>query len=111
MPAGVAPSASPITNTNYEVLGKSTGSASHIALLGFIPLGKADIEAAIQEAIKKKDGDALINVRYWQRSIWLCIATKITFEVEGDVIKYKTRTPKSTTKSTKGKSNISPKKK
>jgi hypothetical protein len=88
MPAGIAPSANHITAQDYQILGKSTGSASHLQLFNFIPLGKADIDAAIEEAIVKQGGDNLINVRYWQKTTWILIGTRITFLIEGDVIKY-----------------------
>lgn len=89
MPAGITPAADDLANQQYEVLGKANGSASHFSLFFFLPLGKADIDAAIREAIAKRGGDNLINVRYWQRASWALIGTIITIEVEGDVIKYK----------------------
>lgn len=78
-----------LANQEYEVLGKASGSASHFSLFFFLPLGKADIDAAVRKAIAQRDGDNLINVRYWQRASWALIGAVITIEVEGDVIKYK----------------------
>ena len=89
MPAGMAPAADDLANQEYEVLGKASGSASHFSLFFFLPLGKADIDAAVRQAIAQRDGDNLINVRYWQRASWALIGAVITIEVEGDVIKYK----------------------
>jgi len=88
MPAGVAPSAHQMDTQLYQVLGKSSGEASHFTLFNIIPFGKADIEQAVQEAIRKKGGDNLINVRYWQKTTWVFIGYLTTFHVEGDVIKY-----------------------
>lgn len=49
-------------NTSYKELGPVSGRACRYFLLGIIPWGDATFKAAMDEALKEKGGDALINV-------------------------------------------------
>jgi len=42
----------------------------------------------MEDATKKLNGDALINVRYWYRVTEIIVGTISTVEVTGDVIKF-----------------------
>lgn len=93
VPVGLIDSSTPLDNTNgkhrpYKVLGKADGSHGAFSLFGFIPFGKADFELAMNDAVRKLNGDALINVRYWNRGSYYFVGTYSSVEVEGDVIKF-----------------------
>ena len=93
IPQGTAPSSSPLINTagediKYRVLGPSEASAGHISLFGFIPLGRADIDAAITEAINNKGGDNLINISYNIDYVNYFLFGMTSITIQGDVIKY-----------------------
>ena len=94
IPQGIAPTAKPLINekgkiNTYVILGKGEGSASHFSLFGFIPFGRADIDEAIQNAIKSLNGDNLINTHYYVTTTWLLIGFSTEISVKGEVIKYK----------------------
>jgi opacity protein-like surface antigen len=93
IPQGTAPSASPLVSEDgkpkeYQIVGRAEGNAGHFTLFGFIPLGRSDIDAAVQDAIKTHRGDNLINVRYYVNSAWYFIGSQTSITVRGDVIKY-----------------------
>lgn len=93
IPQGTTPAASPLISEDgkqksYEVLGKAEGSAGHFTLFGFIPFGRTNIDAAVQEAVAHQQGDNLINVHYYVNSAWYFIGSSTSITVKGDVIKY-----------------------
>jgi len=95
VPIGLSDSSTPLENSDgtycqYELLGKAEGSQGYFTLFGLIPFGSPDFNAAMYDAQKKLNGDALINVRYWYRVSDYLIGTYSSTEVEGDVIKFKT---------------------
>ncbi len=47
---------------NYKELGPVQGSACRFFLLGLVPWGDATFSAAVDDALAKSGGDALINV-------------------------------------------------
>lgn len=93
IPQGTAPAASPLTASDgttkhYEVVGKAEGSAGNFALFGLIPFGRANIEAAVREAVSRYKGDNLINVHYYVSSAWYLVGSSSSLTVKGDVIRY-----------------------
>jgi opacity protein-like surface antigen len=93
IPQGTAPSASPLVSEDgkpkeYQVVGRAEGNAGHFTLFGFIPLGRSDIDAAIQDAVATYQGDNLINVRYYVNSAFYFVGSSTSITVQGDVIKY-----------------------
>lgn len=88
--AGVAVSNIPLEGVPYTVLGEDSVSVSWITLdVGIIafPLKRPPVEQALQELMKKKGGDALINIRYsTDRMIFLPV-TVHRFHVTADVVK------------------------
>jgi opacity protein-like surface antigen len=93
IPQGTTPAASPLISAegkakSYEVIGKGEGSAGHFSLFGFIPFGRANIDAAIQDAVAQHQGDNLINVHYYVNSAFYLIGSSTSITVKGDVIKY-----------------------
>lgn len=92
-PLGLTDSSTPLEGTNgqhrpYQVLGKAEGSQGYFSLFGLIPFGSNDFRAAMDDAVKKLNGDALVNVRYWYRVSNYFVGTYASIEVEGDVIKF-----------------------
>lgn len=49
-------------NKKVEVIGPAQGRACRYFLLAVIPWGNSDIQAAVDDALSKSGGDALINV-------------------------------------------------
>ena len=93
VPTGTAPTTSPLisedgTPRKYEVVGRGEGKAGHFALFGFIPLGRSDIDAAINNAVLPYQGDNLINVRYYVNYKNYFVGSMTSIIVEGDVIRY-----------------------
>ncbi len=88
VPAGLAPSTSPLQLGEATVIGHAVGSASYFSLVGIIPFGKPDYDAAIGDAISQvPGGQKLINVRSWFSSTYVIIGFVHTLSVEGDVVK------------------------
>ena len=88
-PAGIEPSSKVVKDLPYEVLGTAQGSSSSFALLWALPVTpKAAIDEAVNEAVRAKGGDNLIEVKMWkERSIWL-LGTVESIHVKGKVIRY-----------------------
>ena len=52
-----------LTNkTSYQEIGPADGEACRFFLLAVLPFGKADVATAVDEALAKSGGDALLNV-------------------------------------------------
>ena len=47
---------------DFEELGQTEGRGCRHFVIGIIPFGNSDIEEAVNDALKKTSGDALINV-------------------------------------------------
>jgi len=50
------------SSQNYEEIGPANGEACRYFLLAIIPWGESDMEKAVDEALEKSGGDALVNV-------------------------------------------------
>ena len=50
------------SSQNFEEIGPTKGKACRYFLLAIIPWGASDMEKAIDEALAKSGGDALVNV-------------------------------------------------
>ena len=91
VPVCITSSTTPLNNKIIkENLGRSEGSHSVRSLLSLWMIGKPDIDRAIDRAVKKKDGDALINVRCYETSEWYLFFSVNTVKVVGDVVKFET---------------------
>jgi len=52
-----------LTNkTSYREIGPTEGEACRFFILAVIPFGSSDVSAAVDEALLKSGGDALLNV-------------------------------------------------
>lgn len=49
-------------NRGFKELGQTEGKACRHFVLAIIPFGKSDMEEAVDNALQKIDGDALVNV-------------------------------------------------
>ncbi len=89
VPGGIAPSTVPIEGRSYTNLGPSAGTDSAIRLLGIFPISTGNsTRDAMETAIGKKGGDALINVTVeYYTEFWILFSRAVT-EVQGDVIKF-----------------------
>lgn len=71
-----------------ENLGKAEGSDGSFSVFNLFSIGRPDIDKAIDEAVKSKDGDALINVRMYEKTYFLILVTYTQVIVTGDVVKF-----------------------
>jgi len=92
-PMGMSVSSIPLKNKFItKNLGKATASNTSLSyigipvLLGF-PVITPSIQTAIDEAVKEKSGDALVNIRWYQTNTNLLFLTLSTVTVMGDVVK------------------------
>jgi hypothetical protein len=88
--AGIEPLARALEQSDFEDLGESDGESSSFILLWLIPVTRPlSYDAAVDDAISKKDGDNLINVRSWiERQYWV-MGTVQVLRVKGSVIRYR----------------------
>ncbi len=76
-----------VGKTVKENLGTTRGSDSAISILGLWMLGRPDTGAAIDEAIKEKNADAIINLQCYQKRSYYVLFSLTTVIVEGDAVK------------------------
>ena len=68
-------------------LGKTEGSSSTWSFLGLWMVGRPDIGAALDEAVRRKGGDALVNVRCYETWRWFVLFSTTTVYVEGEAVR------------------------
>ena len=94
--AGLATSNIPLDGRKYTVLGTAeTVRKWYTFDVGFfgMPLKDPPIDEAVQDLLKAKGGDALINLRYFtDRSIYLFI-TQHRFYLKAEVVKLNSGSP------------------
>ena len=89
-PGGITSSSTPIQNREYEVLGKEKGKSNYSgAIFGLWTIGTPDLNVAIKDAVKKKNGDAMINVQWYERTYYFVLFSLHRVYVVGDIIKFK----------------------
>ena len=77
---------------SYKELGPASGNACKYILLSIVPWGDSDLETAVRRALKKSNGDALVNVSvasslYSFLPIYNIVSVSCT-AVKGIAIKY-----------------------
>ncbi|MDH5717893.1 MAG: hypothetical protein OEZ22_09670 [Spirochaetia bacterium] len=88
-PMGMTASSTPLQGKVIEEnRGQAEGSDASFSILG-IPFGYPDIDIAIQDAVKSKQGDALINLRWYQKNYNFILFNRASVIVTGDVVKFK----------------------
>ena len=96
-PMGMSPSTIPLENQQTSSLGKTTGSHTQFNLFGFpMPLHftitHPDINSAVNEALKAKQADALINVHWYTTYYHFILFSTSTIVVEGEAVKIERNT-------------------
>lgn len=69
-------------------LGSSHGSATTWSFLGLWMKGRPDVDKAFRKAIEKKGGDAMIDVRCRETTLWFILASFTRVTVHGQVVKF-----------------------
>jgi hypothetical protein len=95
-PGGIAASNVPLDGRAYHVIGETEASDNVIRILGLIPItGSNKTRVALNEAIRRRDADALINITvelYTQN--WI-LFTRTATAVYGTAIKFDSPEPAS----------------
>lgn len=92
-PRGMTSSSTPIQGKKIaENLGKAEGSDGSFSIISLFSIGRPDIDEAIKEAVNSKDGDALINVRMYEKNYFFLLITYTQVIITGDVIKFENST-------------------
>ena len=88
VPVCMTSSNTPLTGKKItENLGKTSGSSSATVILGIVMIDKPDIDEAIKEALKNKEGStALINVKCYETTKWFILFTINSVTVEGEAV-------------------------
>jgi uncharacterized protein YceK len=81
--AGIAPSTRPLTPDGYTVMNGSSGTSWGFSLLGILPLKQANTADALDEALRDRGADALVQVTVDNRSCFLLLLTFQRIKVEG----------------------------
>ncbi|MBL8020364.1 MAG: hypothetical protein JNM27_11910 [Leptospirales bacterium] len=88
--AGIALSNVPLESQTYTVLGPAETTKSwwgfDLGVIAF-PLGEPPVSEAMQDVIKQKEGDALVNLRYSTDRTIIFFMTRHRFHLKADVIK------------------------
>ena len=88
-PVGMTTSSTPLENkTITQNLGKAQGSSGAFDILMLFSVDRPDIDEAINEAVRSKRGDALINVRIYQEVGYYLLFSYTTVIVTGEVVKF-----------------------
>ena len=88
-PAGVEPSAKYMESAAYEVIGNGEGSASSFTLFSIIRVTPAlDSSEAVDEAVKSRGGDNLIEAVFTKEKRVYIIGTVDIIHVKGKVVRY-----------------------
>lgn len=89
--AGIATSNIPVGNRKYKVIEPVEKSdwwlSFDIGLIGF-PVKKPPIVSLLNGAVTEKQGDALINIRYWNDRIVLLFITINRIGIYAEAIKF-----------------------
>ena len=85
-----ADSTTPLNDRAYAELGKTKGTGRAWSLFGLWMFGRPDMDDAIQDALAKNSGDALINVTSHQERMWFLFFAIDTLTIDGKAIKFYT---------------------
>ena len=94
-PVGIEPMARYTGYFNYEILGEAEGTSSSMTLVGIFPVTPGiKYEEAIDEAIRSKGGDNLIEVTSWRERKVYIVGVVDVLHVKGKAIRYISNTIK-----------------
>ena len=83
------PNTASFKKCSYRVMGEAEGQASSFDFFWFFTVTPyADFNRAVSEAVDSRDGDDLIEIRWWiERKVYILGTVRI-IHVRGTVIKY-----------------------
>ena len=88
-PVGIQPSAKNMNSPYYEIIGEAEGISSEYKLFWLFPVtSKANTNEAIDNAIKSKGGDNLIETVITRETNIYIVGTVNNIYVKGKVIRY-----------------------
>lgn len=88
-PVSVTSSTTPVHDKKVTVnYGPVQGSHRAWSVFGLWMIGRPDIDKAIQNALQKKGGDALINVTCYEKTAWFLFVSMHTVVVEGEAVSF-----------------------
>jgi hypothetical protein len=88
-PGGIAPSSTPLEGRSYTVLGYTESTDSRICLFGILPVSNHNsIRDAVEDAQKRVNADALIDVTVEGYSQYYIIFSRDVTRVEGIGIRF-----------------------
>ncbi len=89
--AGFATSNIPIAERKYKVIGsveKEKGWMTFdFAIIG-VPLQKPPVNSLMDDALKEKNADALVNIRYWNDRIIILFITWNRMGLTAEAVKF-----------------------
>ena len=85
--AGVAPSTMPLAADGYDRMEKADGVSWGVNILGLLALKQARTSSALDRAIRKGGGDALVEVSVDNRAYFLILLNLQRIRVEGRGVK------------------------
>lgn len=91
-PVTVTSSTTPMQDKKITMnYGPVQGKSRTWSLFGLWMIGRPDIDKAIQDALKKKGGDALINVTCYEKTAWYLLFTFHWVVVEGEAVSFENK--------------------
>ncbi len=88
-PVAVTSSTTPVHDKKIIMnYGPVQGTHRVWSVFGLWMVGRPDIDLAIQDALKKKGGDALINVSCYQKTSWFLFVSENKVVVEGEAVSF-----------------------
>jgi len=88
-PLGVEANAKHLESREYEILGEAEGISSSFKMFWVIPVTpESTCDDAVDDAIKSKGGDNLIEAVFTRESLVYIIGTVNNIYVKGKVIRY-----------------------
>ena len=81
------------TPLNYKYISENMGkvegnSPKTFSILSLWMIGKPDIQSAIDDAVSKKNADALINIKCYEVSYNFILFNLTSVRVEGEAVKF-----------------------
>jgi len=88
-PLGIEPNAKVMKSPEYEVIGEGEGTSSSFTIFSLLRVTPAaDINEAVEEAVKSKGGDNLIEALFTRERRVYIIGTVDIIHAKGKVIRY-----------------------
>lgn len=88
-PVAVTSSTTPVHDKKIIMnYGPVQGTHRVWSVFGLWMIGRPDIDLAIQDALKKKGGDALINVSCYEKTSWFFFVSENKVVVEGEAVSF-----------------------